>query len=292
PAAPQIAVDVAAQAVGRAVWLGGEEGAAVGELVVVDVVDTDHARRHAGLDDVELLLVGREGEPVRPVDVAGRYRCSPRLWIYALHVRGQLGRRHVALVVAEDAERRIGEPYRIVGFDHDVVGRIERLAVELVDQHGDAAVVLGARHAPGVVLAGDEPALPVAGIAVGIVRRPAINARASRRLVPAHDAIVGNVAPEHAARISEIDRSLAPARAGGGPPHARQRQTIFGKARIENPDRRVGIALARLPTAERGAGECCRRGRAGGGGEIASREFHGGASHAWPRSLRIAWASS
>src|SRR3984893_6711147 len=34
PAAPQIAVDVAAQAVGRAVRLGGEDGAGVGELVV------------------------------------------------------------------------------------------------------------------------------------------------------------------------------------------------------------------------------------------------------------------
>jgi hypothetical protein len=33
--------------------------AAVGELVVVDVVDADHPRVQAGFDDVELLLVGR-----------------------------------------------------------------------------------------------------------------------------------------------------------------------------------------------------------------------------------------
>src|SRR5262245_42323319 len=142
------------------------------------------------------------------------------------------------------------------------------------------------------MLAGGEPALPIAGIAVRIVRRPAINARASGRLVPAHDAIVGNVAPKHTARIPEIDRPFGPAHASGEPLHARQRQTISRKARIENLDRRVGIALARLPSAERGAGECCCRSRAGGGGEIASREFHGGASHAWLRPLRIAWASS
>src|SRR5262249_30840123 len=104
--------------------------------------------------------------------------------------------------------------------------------------------------------------------------------------------IVGNVAPKHAARIPEIDRSLRPAHAGGEPLHARQRQTIFGKARIENLDRRIGIALARLPTAERGARECCRRGRAGGGGEMAARESHGRPSRAWLRSLRIVWASS
>src|SRR5262249_56392152 len=99
-------------------------------------------------------------------------------------------------------------------------------------------------------------------------------------------------APKHATRIAEISRSLAPAHAGGEPLHARKRQTIFRKARIENLDRRVGIALARLPTAERGAGECHRRGRAGGGGEMASREFHGRTSRVWLRFLRIVWASS
>src|SRR6516164_45525 len=37
---------------------------------------------------------------------------------------------------------------------------------------------------------------------------PSVNARASRRLVPAQDAIVGNVAPKHATRIPEVDRAL------------------------------------------------------------------------------------
>src|SRR5262245_11154898 len=58
PAAPEIAVDVAAEAVRRAARLGGEEGARIGELLAVYVVDADHARGHPGLDDVELLLVG------------------------------------------------------------------------------------------------------------------------------------------------------------------------------------------------------------------------------------------
>jgi hypothetical protein len=38
PAAPEIALDVAAEAVGGAARLSGDEGAAIGELVVVDVV--------------------------------------------------------------------------------------------------------------------------------------------------------------------------------------------------------------------------------------------------------------
>src|SRR5882757_10730394 len=41
PAAPEIAVDVAAEAVGRAIGLGGDEGAGVGDLVAVDVVDAE-----------------------------------------------------------------------------------------------------------------------------------------------------------------------------------------------------------------------------------------------------------
>src|SRR3977135_1021756 len=56
PGAPQIAVDIAAEAIGRAARLGGDEGATVGELVVVDVVDADHPRSQPRFDDVELLL--------------------------------------------------------------------------------------------------------------------------------------------------------------------------------------------------------------------------------------------
>src|SRR5437899_7084434 len=42
PAAPEIAVDIAAEAVGRATRFGGDEGATICKLVVVDVVDLDH----------------------------------------------------------------------------------------------------------------------------------------------------------------------------------------------------------------------------------------------------------
>src|SRR5215470_11786046 len=47
PAAPEIAVDVAAEAVGGAARLGGDERAAVHELLAVDVIDADHARSDA-----------------------------------------------------------------------------------------------------------------------------------------------------------------------------------------------------------------------------------------------------
>src|SRR5262245_25284063 len=51
PAAPEITVDVAAEAVGRAARLGVDEGSGIGELLAVDIVDADHARGHPGLHD-------------------------------------------------------------------------------------------------------------------------------------------------------------------------------------------------------------------------------------------------
>src|SRR5262249_59432811 len=82
------------------------------------------------------------------------------------------------------------DPDRVVGLDDDVMRRVERLAVEPVDERRDGAVVFGARHAPCVMLAGDEPPLPVAGIAVGVIGGLAVDARVARHLVPAQDAIV------------------------------------------------------------------------------------------------------
>lgn len=71
----------------------------------------------------------------------------------------------MAFVVAQDTEGRVGKPHAAVGVDHHVVGRVQRLAVELVDQHGDAAVVPGAHYAAAPVLAADQAALAVASCA-------------------------------------------------------------------------------------------------------------------------------
>src|SRR6266513_2788566 len=74
---------------------------------------TRPARLEASFDNVELLLVGREAKPIRPVNVAGNHRRATRLRVEPIDIGRQLGGGHVTLVVAEDAERRIGEPDRI-----------------------------------------------------------------------------------------------------------------------------------------------------------------------------------
>ena len=226
---------------------------AVGELgaVVGDVEHLDDARRGGRLDDVHLRLVRREREAVGPVDVARDDRGAAGPGVEAVDVGRQLRLRRVAFVVAEDAERRVGEPDRVVGLHHHVVGRVERLAVELVDQHGDGAVELGAGHAPRIVLAGDQPALAIARVAVGVVGGLAEDADAAGLLLPAHDAVVGDVAPHQVAAGAEPGRSLAPAHAGGKPLHAGEAQPVLAEARIEDLDGRVGIALAGPPLRQR-----------------------------------------
>src|SRR6266480_7042580 len=103
------------------------------------------------------------------------------------------------------------------------------------------------------MLAGDESTLAVAGVAVGVVGGLTEDADPPGLLVPAHDAVIGNVAPQETARITEIDRALVKATAGCEALDAGKREPVFVEGRIETLYRGVGIALAWLP------GRQCRR---------------------------------
>ena len=116
--------------------------------------------REAGVDDVQQRFVGREREPVRLHEIRGHDGDAPARRVDAVDVAGaDFARRGVAFVVRVDAVARVGEPDAAVALDHDVVGRIEALAVVAVGQHRALAVELGARHAAAPVLARDETAL-------------------------------------------------------------------------------------------------------------------------------------
>src|SRR6266852_4103724 len=147
----------------------------------------------------------------------------------------------VAIVVAEDAEGRIAEPHGVVGLADDVVRRIERLSLVAVRQHGDGAVVLGACHAPRVVLAGHETSLAVARVAVCVVRGLAEDAHRTRLFLPLHHPVVGDVAPEEEASIAEPDRAFRPPKARGQPLDGREVQPVFREARIEPQHSRIRV---------------------------------------------------
>src|SRR3954451_20315777 len=96
------------------------------------------------------------------------------------------------------------------------------------------------------MLAGDEEALPVARIAVGVVGGLAKDGEAAVLFVILHDPVVQDVAAQQIPAFGEVHRPL-------GPAHARRNlferagvDPVIEEAWIEDLDRRLGVALVRL----------------------------------------------
>src|SRR5262249_23233536 len=123
PAAPEITVDVAAHAVGRA-GSGIDQHALVGKLGAIgrNVIGQDLAVRYAaGFHDVEDFFVGRKAQPIRSQHAFGDDGGFSGCAIDAVDVGVDLRLGFVAFVVAKQPERGIGEPDRAVGLHHHVV---------------------------------------------------------------------------------------------------------------------------------------------------------------------------
>src|SRR5229473_3560454 len=102
--------------------------------------------REAGVEDIELLLVRREGNAVGlheviddNLDVTG-FRIHPvDVMLFLLRLGFD------ALIIAADAVGWIGEPDRTIGSDNRVVRRVQLLAIVLVGDDSDRAVEFGPR---------------------------------------------------------------------------------------------------------------------------------------------------
>ena len=75
--------------------------------------------------------------------------------------------------------------------------------------------MLRARDAARPVLAGNQPALSIPGVSVGVVGRLPVDRGLAGRRMPAHDAVVGNVAEQQAVPVAETKLALGPP--GTGP---------------------------------------------------------------------------
>src|SRR5207302_5081660 len=120
-------------------------------------------------------------------------------------------RRGMAEVVAAGAGAVVAEPDRAVRLDDDVVGRRQLLALEAVRQHRDRPVIFGAGQPLRIHLAGDQPALAVPRVAVGVIGRLAEHADRAGLLLPFYDAVVRDVAPQEVAPIAEPHRAFGKA---------------------------------------------------------------------------------
>src|SRR5215471_10784420 len=168
--------------------------------------------REAGIDDVELLLVGREGDAVwfhevidNNLDISG-FRIDPVDVVLFLLLCGL-----DALVIAADAVGWIGKPDRTIGSDNRIVRRVQPFAIVLVGDDRDRAVEFGSRDPPAAMFASDQASFPINGVAVRVHRRLAVYAQVTVILRKTHNAVVGNVTEQHVAPSREIDRALGPA---------------------------------------------------------------------------------
>ena len=244
-AAPQVAVHVAANAIGESGRHVGEDAtvfeAAICHIKSANMRGAAQSMRGAGIGDVENFFVGRETQAVGTHKIVGNDGGISGIGIEAIDVGGQFVFRNVAFVVERDTVSRIGEPDTAIGMCGDVIGCVERFALKAVDEHGDGAVVFGAGDAPRAVFTGNQPTCSVAGMTIAIIGRLAIDAEAAIDLAPAHDAIIGYVAEEHTTRISKPHRAFAPAQASTEPLDRGVANGVFFKARVQNFNGGIGI---------------------------------------------------
>ena len=161
----------------------------------------------------------------------------------------------------------IGEPDRAVLVGRNVVGRVQRLAVIIVGDDGDGAVMLEADDAAQAMLGADLAALIIKRVAVGIVAGAAEGADGAGFPDIAILLVAGNVAPHHILAFVRPGRAFRPDHAGA---HAldvgmadeelagfRRQQQHIGIGIVDR--RRTGAIGA--PVQHRGAGQ--RAGRLG-----------------------------
>src|ERR1051326_3723109 len=139
-------------------------------------------------------------------------------------------------IVAAGPGAIVRKPDRAVRFDDDIVGGGQALSLEAFGEDGNRTVIFGAGQALRVHLPGDKTALAVAGVAVGVMGGPTEDADGAGFLLPFHDAVVRDVAPQQIAPVAEPYRPLGKAAAAGDAFDRRVAQDIFLEPRIEHLD--------------------------------------------------------
>ena len=260
-AGPDVAVFVATNAIGEAgdflaieVHFHRGELSAVLQLRAVDVPDFDVLRclgvmRGTGVGHIDLLVVRRETEAVGLKDFVGEL-VDPATGIDAIDRFFEQEVAFVALIVAQTAVARIGEPHAAIGMHGTVVGCVEGLAVELVGQHGDRVVGLVAHYAAIAVLEGNLPPLAVKGVAIAVASGLVDRRDFAVILEPTMLHVVRNIAPHEILPPTAPRRPFSPIHARVQPLDGRGANLVFLECLIERDDIRLGITHRRGTGAE------------------------------------------
>ena len=125
---------------------------------------------------------------------------------------------------------------------HDIIGRVERLALELLGEHGDLAREIVARDAARGVLAGNLAAFAVEGVAVAEIGIAPHDAHMPVLGQITHLRILRNVAPHEVASAAVPRGALRPEASGVQAADGRVPLDVFLEGVLQRNDVRIRIA--------------------------------------------------
>ena len=96
------------------------------------------------------------------------------------------------------------------------------------------------------MLASEQPALPVAAVAIAVIRRAPEDADFAGILEPAQHAVVRNVTEQEKAPVSEPDRPFRPSGPGVQAFDRGVDDNILGESWVDDLNRRIGIGNGSL----------------------------------------------
>src|SRR5580765_2458049 len=212
----------------------------------IHVVHPDRLRiafllRHSGIHDVYPLLLRRKTQAVRLVEIAHDHRRFPRLRVQPVHIRRQFERRAVSFVIPHNSVARIGEPDRSVRVSHQIIRRVQLLPLKSIHQHRHRSVVLGPRHSPCIVFAGDQSPLAVPRISIAEIRWTPKNAHLARFFRPSQHPVTWNITKQQISPVSEPYRPFRPTRSRPQTLHRRVNHHVLCEPRINHFDRRIRV---------------------------------------------------
>ena len=229
---PYIAVHVAADAIGGTRRHVRKHAPILQPCAIHNVINLNRARVYRGprrqvhvagvtvgmlrrpaIHEVKQLLVRREAQAVGLIQIADDHGRDARLRVQPVNNGGKLERSLVPFVIRHNAVAGVAEPDGPVGMNHHVIRGVQLLALKAIHQHGDGAIMFGARHPARVMLARDQPPLTVAAVPIAVVRGTAEYRDLSRFLKPPQHTVVGNVAEEKVSSLSNPHRTFCPASA-------------------------------------------------------------------------------
>ena len=195
------------------------------------------AERGRRIGHVEQRFVRREGKPVGLDGQVGDRLDPATSGIEAKYVAvPDLGLAAMTFLGNDEAVRRVGEPDRAVRLHHDVVRRVEALALPAVDDDGAVvAADAGAEDGAEPVRAVQERAVAIPRVTVGELGIVEEHVHAIAR-GPAQHAIVRDVAPQHAVVLGDPHRAFAPDGAGAKALERRRAAHDRGEAIVEYLD--------------------------------------------------------